>query len=361
MVKTARPVTIRHVAKAANVSIGTVSRVLKNDPSITPRTSQIVLKAVSDLAYRPLRRRQPPASTLSLQSKSVALVMVGMDRSLGTLPAIAEAVHGAEAALNTAGATLTLFDIPDPSKRSGTDLSRSFDGAIIKGALQGDAVALSDHPVLERLQRIPSVWLLDRPAGVTWGDVAGVDDWQVGAIAARHLFEKGHRRATVINPKPDHVTLSRRQAGFVVTAGLLGMEVGISAESQPGHWAMPLRPTTDVSEVAPLVDRVLHGKESGHRALFCPADSIAVLVYRVLAERGLKVGTDVSVISANNERGLLGALFPTLTSVDIFPRDIGQLAVELLQRRIASPALTAPLQQRMEPRLVEGNSVANLK
>src|SRR6476660_8775173 len=105
-------ITIREVAKAANVSVGTVSRVLNNHPTVSPENAERVLRVIEELQYKPLRARGPETEAGPLYDRNVALLLLGMNRSLAALPCVADAIHGAEAALNEGGANLLLADLP---------------------------------------------------------------------------------------------------------------------------------------------------------------------------------------------------------------------------------------------------------
>ena len=95
-------------------------------------------------------------------------------------------------------------------------------------------------------------------------------------------------------------------------------------------------------------------------ALVVPADSIAVQLYGALDQMGLKVGRDLSLLSFNHERPLVMGLKPTLTTIDIRAELIGRRAVEHLLWRIRRPSDEAAVRIMIEPRLVEGESVALL-
>lgn len=92
--------------------------------------------------------------------------------------------------------------------------------------------------------------------------------------------------------------------------------------------------------------------------IFCPADNIAAIVYRALATRGCLAGRDVSLVSCHNERALVAGLWPTLATVDVHPRRIGRLAVELLARRITGQFAGAAVQIGVAPTFIPGGSLA---
>src|SRR5437762_10754719 len=131
-------ITIREVAKAANVSVGTVSRVLNGHPTVSSENAERVLKVVEELRYKPLRSRTPEPGLSSLKDANIALLLLGMNRTLASLPCVADATHGAEAALNEAGANLLLADLPLADRVPAVLERNRIDGVLLKGALQGD-------------------------------------------------------------------------------------------------------------------------------------------------------------------------------------------------------------------------------
>lgn len=354
-------VTVQSVAERARVSLGTVSRVINRDPSVSVELSERVRRSIEDLGYTPLRRRKAERGS-GLAGRTIGLLTVGMDRSLSKLPVVTAAIDGIREALGEAGATLQWFDAPDPSSQP-TWLKRvKCDGWLIKGAMQGNAWK-SAHPALrERIEGRPCVWFHGRPPGAP-GWSAGADDWEVGVVAATHLHGRGHRMVGFLSPKANHLLLKRRQQGFVTTCEELGLSCRVVARNRQA-WSFPLERPKSLAAVDSLLGELFTGrKEDRPTVIFTPADSIAVLLYRALAERGLRVPEDVGVISANREEALIAGLFPSLTTIDIHAEQVGREAVAALahffeQERDGGPPATREV--RLAPVLVPGESVRQL-
>lgn len=355
-------ITIRHVAESASVSIGTVSRVLSGDPTVLPENAERVRRAVDTLKYRPLRRRNGAASSAtpsdggSLKGANIALLLLGLDRSLASLPSVAEAIHGIEASVSEAGANLLLADVPMADRVPPVLERQRVDGVILKGALQGRWMDQLTPELSTHLRGVPSVWFLGRPDG-GWGDVVQSDDLQVGRLAAEHLMERGHRTLAFLNPKPNQVTFLRRQAAFVAYAEAGGASVQKFVGGGDG-WHLPLRTVKEVDAVQGLVDALV-ASSPRPTAVFVPGDSVAVMVYRALYVRGLTVGRDLSVISCNNETPLLAGLYPQLTTIDIHAEAIGRRTVDQLAWRMTHRGQPAN-DVALEPSIVEGESVARV-
>lgn len=344
-------ITVKDVARAARVSLGTVSRVLNGIPNVSPEIGRRVRHAVRTLGYTPIRKRSGGKAT-PLRGRNIALVMLGMNRTLVGLPVVAAAIHGVEAALAESGANLLLVDLPGRDRLPDVLAKNRVDGVLLKGALQGDLIGSADRTLVARLRGLPSVWFLGRPRH-GWGDVVGSNDDAVGRLAAETLLAGGHRRLAFLNPKPDHATFMRRQAAFARHARQGGAVVE-EFLGRAGDWELPLKAIEGVDAVRRLVGRLLAARRRP-AAAFVPGDSIAAMVYRALSERGLEVGRDLSLISCNNEPSLLMGLHPPLTTIDIHADEIGRRAVAQLAARLVDRE-GAPVEIGMEPSLVEGGS-----
>jgi LacI family transcriptional regulator len=189
------------------------------------------------------------------------------------------------------------------------------------------------------------------------GDAVGPDNAEMGRLAADALISAGHVRLAIVNPKADHALFAKRQQAFVSSATEAGATVMSFASSRSRPRVFPLEPIMDVAHVQPLVDALLQERQRP-TAIFCPADSIAALVYRALASRGVRPGEEIAVISCNNERSLVAGLWPALTTIDAHLRRVGQLAVEQLTRRITGEFDGAAVEINVTPTLVPEASLA---
>jgi DNA-binding LacI/PurR family transcriptional regulator len=186
------PVTIRDVAEYAGVGVGTVSRVLNENPSVSDATRQKVLAAIETLDYTP----NPIARRLSLR-KTLAIAVVV---PFFTRPAFTERLRGVEYALADSEYDLILFNVETTAKRDAYfhDVPRRerFDGLLI--------VSLSPRngDVEHLLQAgVPTVLLDARHpdlSRVVIDDVAG------GRLATQHVIDLGHRKIGFVGDQLDN-------------------------------------------------------------------------------------------------------------------------------------------------------------
>lgn len=351
-------VTLRTIAEAADASISTVSRVLSGHPAISAPTAERILLTARNLNY-PMRERVPTAPLKHvLADKTIAIVSLGMDRSLLSLPAVSLSINGAEAALSQCGARVLLSHVPDLTNSHQLMRTDNLAGIIVAGSSQGTLISNCQSELLTRLRTLPTVWLLGCPEGC-WGDAVGSNDFATGQRAADYLIDRGHRRLAYLNPKPDHFVFIRRGAGFFSRAHARGAEVHLVSRAPACGWSLPDRPALTTDAVELLVHDFL-AMSPRPTAVFAAADSVAAAVYRSLAAQGVRVGAEVSVISANNDESLTAGLYPRLTTFDIHAEQIGRMAVAQLAQRLAAPESSISSELLLAPTLIERDSVTQL-
>ncbi len=121
------PVTIYDVAKQAEVGVGTVSRVLNNNPRVSPETRQRVLGVIDSLNFRP----SPLAQRLSRRKT----LSIGVIAVFFTRPSVVERLRGVEAVVAASEYDLIVYNIETPAKRDDifrtTAANRRVDGLLV--------------------------------------------------------------------------------------------------------------------------------------------------------------------------------------------------------------------------------------
>lgn len=181
------PVTIRDVARKANVGVGTVSRVLNDSPKVSPETRARVLEAIDALDYVP----NPVAQRLSRgRTQAISVILPFL-----TLPSYVERLRGVQRVLDYSDYDLVLYsaDKPDRKDHLFQALSRS---------KQCDGVlAISLRPREDDIKRfvengIPVVLVDTRHK-----DLPGicVDNVLGGEMAVEYLIGLGHRQIAFLS------------------------------------------------------------------------------------------------------------------------------------------------------------------
>lgn len=356
--------TIVEVAAAANVAIGTVSRVLNTPDEVGAEIRERVLAAITRMNYTPLRRRRKsglPADGSSPRWRgSFGLLMTGMDDTLSHLPVVSEALHGVELAMAAEGMNLLLANVPDADRVPAFLAKNHVDGLIVKSPLLGDLKRCASPSLVAAINRIPHVWLLGKPESAE-GDTCDFD-FDFGARSAvEYLHARGHRRIAFLDPRPGQARTAALKRAVALYAQRSGMQLRLLEKLLTFQVKWPVSAVTQPDEVKPLLDRWAGLPEAGRpTAIVVSADSIAVQVYRALQRMGLTVGRDISLISCTHEKSLVSGLDPMLTTLDIRAEAIGRRAVEQLIWRVRNKADSFATKILIEPRFIEGGSVATV-
>lgn len=355
-------ITITDVAKAANVALGTVSRVLNNHADVNSEIRARVLDVARRLNYTRIRQRKISRDHVNGNGRvgNIAVIFFGMEDTLAQLPVVGAALQGIESALSGHGRNLMLASIPKGDRVPPFLLEKRIEGLILKGPNQGTLPPEMECELLSHIYRWPHVWLMGRLANAQ-GDHCNFDTDSAGRQAVLHLCAKGHRRLAFFNPKPGQSQFEKLKNAFFNAATRANCEASLLESEPADKLVWPLPATTLQDKVNALVDRWAGlSAKTRPTALFVPSDRTAVQLYSALERRGLRAGTDISVVSCNNERSLLADLHPALTTIDVHAEAIGRHAVDQLLWRIARPADSLPVQVLVEPTLVERDSVVAL-
>lgn len=332
-------VTLRDIADEAGVSVMTVSNVVNGKSA---RVSQATIERVTSIMERRGYVPNAPARSLAAQRSHVigVLVPVSEGDSLLMSPHHTAVIGGVERQLRKHGYHLLLRGIADPAEVDEAVRGWSLDGAILLGFLdeEVDEVTLDGVPLVA----IDSYSSNPRTTGVRSDDFAG------GLAAGRYLIEHGHRTALFAGPRFSDVgVVRRRYDGFRRAFEEAGIDFAPSAR---------IVETTTTYEDGRRLGARLRAEHPEASAVFATADILAIGLMTGLADAGVAVPAEVSVIGFDDlEFG--GYVSPGLTTIG---QDMGGKVSE------AARILLAEIEQGERPenpvtldvRIVERGSVA---
>ncbi|MCA1647119.1 MAG: LacI family transcriptional regulator, partial [Chloroflexi bacterium] len=213
-------VTIRDVARAANVSISTVSQVLSGKRPTSGQTRLRVQSVIAQLGYRPNRVAQS-----LVWRRPFALGLIIPDITNPYFPAFA---LGAEDRVRDRGYTLMLGNSEyDPAREA------SYLELVRSQQLAGAIFCLGDEmsPILPELQRAVNEGLAIVLVHSPMPSVPTVcaDNRQGGRLAAQHLLDLGHREIGLVSALPLDEGMADREGGFLDFIRAAGMAVDRAA------------------------------------------------------------------------------------------------------------------------------------
>ncbi len=325
-----RPPVLEDVARMAEVSAMTVSRVLKSPEKVRPETRDRVMAAVRHLDYRP-----KIAARVSAAGGSGVLGVVTADSPLfGTAPIL----HAIEQAARRHDYLISVVGIEKPDARSlgesvGLLLGLPVDGIIMAAPLESAVDGLHGLP-----PDLPLV-VADATGDIPFPTVAV--DQHAGAVrAVRHLLSLGHETVWHLAGPAGWVNAVSRQSAWREVLENAGRPV---PEPIIGDWS-----ARSGYEQGRLIAR-----DPAVTAVFAANDAMALGLQRALSEAGRPVPGEVSVVGFDDVPGS-GYHVPPLTTVHQNFAEVGRRAVELLLKRLAEPAMTQGALPRslIEPDLV---------
>ncbi|WP_195574062.1 LacI family DNA-binding transcriptional regulator [Paenibacillus sp. 1001270B_150601_E10] len=316
-------VTIYDIAKKANVSAMTVSRVINNTGKISKKTEAKVRKIMEEMNYVP---NQMARSLVLQQTKILFLLITDI-----TNPFYTTLSRGAEDAANRSGYRL-LFGNSDENLQKENDyihtiLSTRVDGLLV--APTGDA----SLPHLEQLRRhkVPFV-LIDREVPGMECDVV-LGDSKGGARAlVDHLIENGHRSIAMVNGLSTASSARLRLQGYQEALLLHGLEMPENYVFETSYKLHQQVSANDV-QVLPSLEAWFDQLDPRPTAIVAGNNVIAIEIIRMLRKKGISVPEQISVVCFD-DFGLYSEIAPFMTVAAQQAYQFGYMGMQTLIERI---------------------------
>ena len=320
-------VTMKDVARAAGVSVATVSHVINSTRFVSTELAERVNAAMTELGYTP----NGTARSLRVRRTNT----IGLVVPDNSNPFFAELARLVEEDGFRAGYTTILGNSTEQPVRERqyveTLLSKRVDGLIL-------APTRHDNGGLQRLvraARIPIVFV-DRDVDVPGVDKVLYDTENGGYAAGRHLLELGHERIACIAGPSELSSVRARATGLRRALDEAGIELRSDWVAEADLQYAGGREATA---------RLL-AADDGFTAVFAANDLMAVGAIRELTARGIRVPDDVSVVGFD-DAPLAVMVSPTLTTVRQPLAEMATIAVSLLLARVEDG--DRPLERRVIP------------
>ncbi len=299
-------VTIGDVARAAGVSIPTVSKVINRRDGVAPATMVRVQQVVDDLGY------ETSLVARSLRSSRTGVIGILVPEfepfSTELLRGISSAATGTGYELLAYAGLMTGADRPGWERRSLSRLSGTLiDGAIV--VTPTTALSSSTIPVVA----------IDPHTGPEGHATVDADNEGGAVLAVEHLLALGHTRIAHVQGRADLASAQLREAGYRSALAAAGIAVDERLLRDGGYQ----------EDQSAVVARQLLTLEDRPTAVFAANDSSAVGVLRAAADLGLRVPEDLSVVGFDDVPQA-SVTTPPLTTVSQPLAELGTRAVEML-------------------------------
>jgi LacI family transcriptional regulator len=342
-------VTISDIARLSKFSEATVSRVLNKKQNVSASTRQIVLDIVDQVGY--VHTLRTPSEDPKLKNIALCIGLFDTEINLATLLAngyYSEIVEGIQAECQSLNINLMLMTI-------GPDIDTVFD--VERAVENGDVDAILLVRVMNP-DAIECILGFGIPVALLgnyfpWIEIDSInsDSFSGMLLAMQHLIDNGHRQIAFIdgNPPPfnDYWVVVRK----------------LAYQHMLEQYQIPF----DSELVAFSNLQVKGGRQAMEKILATGRPITAVLASNDLAAIGasqairsakLRIPDDISLIGHDDNQAQFNTIFE-LTTVFVAKRNMGHIALQLLQARIRNP--DRPIQHILTAEsLIQRHTVRNL-
>jgi LacI family transcriptional regulator len=314
-------VTLDMVARMANVSPSTVSRILNGTARVSDDKRKAVEAAIAHYHY------QPNAVARGLaQGRSLTIGVLTQDIES---PFYGEALRGIEDVLAGTG-FIPLFvsghwNLKDEIERMSFMLARKVDGIIV---LTG---RLSDQQLIDYAARVPIV-VTGRKLEAKNIVSLRVDDYKGAYEATKHLIDCGHKKIAHIAGPRDHIDSLERLRGYKNALADAGLPFDANLVAQ-----------ADFHEPSGVlaINQLLESRQS-FTAVFASNDQTAVGARLALYRRNIRVPEDVSLVGFDDLPGSVYTI-PPLTTVRQPVYELGEVAAKAMLNLIEGRPVSTEL------------------
>jgi LacI family transcriptional regulator len=306
-----KEITIYDIARKLNISTATVSRGIKDDPSVSKKTRKKIVDMVNEMGYRSnhfaRNLRQQKTKTIGfmaheLNSNFMTSVLAGVEKVTTEAGYDLIITHSSESFLKEAANATNLFH----KRVDGLIASLSFDTKTL------------DHFKPFTDKGVP-VMFFDRVEQDGNSSVVIIDNSKCGYIATQHLIEQGCKRIAHITSSLQRNVYSQRYKGYrdaLFDNGipfdeslLLINDLSEKAGSQSAMEIMKMKPMPD--------------------GLFITNDFVAAVCMRTLKEHGLIIPDDIAIVGFNND-AIAKLIEPALSTINYPGKDMGEIVARNL-------------------------------
>jgi LacI family transcriptional regulator len=331
--------TIKDVAKKANVSIATVSRILNDLPGYSPKTKKKVLDAIEELGYQP---NAVARGLINKKTQTIGVLFPDVSSMLSS-----EILNGIENIAHELGHSVIVCHTDSSGKRTKKYL-QLLNEKRVEGILYVSEVMTKEYDDIMKKMGIPVVLISTESLEFQLPYVK-VNDRSAVFSATQYMINQGHKKLGMISgPKEDKIAGYPRAQGFLEAL----QHFGLSESEEQIIYTNGFAYEDGFNNLEPLLSRF-----PDLTGIIASSDDVAVGVISAAYKLGIKVPDQLSVIGYDNIK-IAQMIIPPLTTVAQPLYEMGQVGAEMLFSSIASGKT---VESRIMPhRIIERESVKKI-
>ena len=315
--------TIKEIARLANVSKTTVSRVLNHKPDVDPATRERILHIIEEQGFVP----SIPASGLASGRRS----LIGMLVPFRIWPLIPELMRGVAEVIEQTPYELVLYSINNADlKKDGSEVINRVSATQLTAGLLAVYPGEASQDLTGLFKQGFPVVIIDDQRGQTTPWV-GADNVTGAYFAVHHLIKLGHRRIAHIAGPNEYLVSHERYNGYrqaLLEAGVIP-DPDLALEGD-------FMPPTGRSCAIKLFELPIEKRPT---AIFAATDQMAYGVLAAAEEYGLSVPRDIALVGFGDDAPSTHVR-PALTTIRQPNYEMGQQGITILLSMLNTPGFT---------------------
>lgn len=295
------------VAKKANVSQSTVSRVLNNPEKVNPKTRKKVLAVIKELNYRP---NLIARSLVSKETRSITLISGPLHN-----PFFADSATEIVSFANKKGFNINVIfdDLHDNVSVYEEVLNQQIDGLILSSMFYND-------PVHDELVNKGIPYVMFNRKHKNNGNFVEIDNKKAGFMATEYLIQHNHKDISWLGGTLSTSTFYGRHQGYIEAFKKYGIPINKDNTI--------VTDTTQKDVHDKLINLI--ARKNRPTAIVAATDSIALYVMDILGKNGYNIPEDISVIGIDNVNYSAHHSINLTTVGSVDDKYISKLAIEYL-------------------------------
>ena len=315
-----KDVTIYDIAEKLNLATSTISRALKDHPTISEKTIKKVKKTAEEMGYVP--------NTLAAGLRGNKTNTIGVLIPTVTQPFLSSLISGIEITAQKSGYNVIIMQSHD-SYEEEVSMAKSLYGSRVSGIICSLAMKTVDTSHFQQFvnNNIPLVFVDRVPKDFNTFRVI-IDNYEAGYKATTHLIEQGCTRI-------GHLTAGSK-FGNLYTERMRGYIDALKKHDLPFQEELIVDLKTVTYEEGVKASNKLLDITPPPDGIFASGDIIAVSAIQCAKKRGIKVPEELAVIGFNNDP-ISQIIDPHLSTISHPAAKMGQMSAEIILKSIKSP------------------------
>lgn len=308
-------VTIYDISKKLNISAATVSRALNDNPKISAKTKELVLKTAKELNYK---QNKLALALKSGKTNTVGVIVPYINRNF-----FSAIIDGIENELSSLG-----YHVIICQSHEREDIEENHINNLLHTKVDGIFMSVSkstkdiDHIKKIVDENIPLVFF-DRKKDIPGVSSVTIDDFKGGYMATEHLIKQGAKRIAHFSGNLNLEIYKKRHDGYIKALKDYGLPI-------KNKWIVDTNSKID-SGAAAVAE--LWQNKNVPDAIFSASDYAALGAIQELKRRNINIPEDVSIVGFSNEPFTKFMELP-ISSIDQTPALMGQIAAQVFLEKV---------------------------